>query len=243
MFSRDDRHDEAAGALLQAMELAPRYGHPLNGSGDAVSDGHAGDALPYFDRPCRLHPTTTKAAQPRRSIAESGDNGGAARGAAAPSGALAARASFAPERNAARAFLEHLPRQFRRNLFGVYSANLNRSQQEVTPCLSSLLLVGFLSFSYPPSISHRPTPIALGRVSDQQRCGASGVTITATNAATGFIGPSSPRPMAAPVRVVPIGTYDGLPIWPASVRLTTRTVEDFNVSTDRILNVTLKQER
>ena len=116
VLSAMNRRGDAADAYQKAIALAPRYADPLNGIGAMlVSDGHARDALPYFDRAMQIAPDYYEA-QLNRAVAlqMSGDDAGAAAELQRLLARLPAGAQFASERNAARAFLNRLPPQFRR---------------------------------------------------------------------------------------------------------------------------------
>ena len=116
VLSAMNRHDDAADAYRNAIDLAPRYADPLNGLGAMlVSDGHARDALPFFDRAMEIAPDYYEA-QLNRAVAlqMSGDNAGAAAELQRLLARLPANPRYAPERNAARTFLNRLPPQFRR---------------------------------------------------------------------------------------------------------------------------------
>ena len=111
-----NRHDDAADAYQKAIALAPGYADPLNGLGAMlVSDGHAAEALPYFDRAMQIAPDYYEA-QLNRAVAlqMSGDNAGAAAELQRLLARLPAGPQYASERSAARTFLQRLPTQFRR---------------------------------------------------------------------------------------------------------------------------------
>lgn len=106
----------------------------------------------------------------------------------------------------------------------------------------SLLLVGFLLLLLPNLLFAQTNAGSLsGSVSDGSGAALPGVTITATNAATGFnrtvVSESDGSYRFASL---PIGTYDVTADLAGFGSLTTRNVE-VNVATDRNLNITLKQ--
>lgn len=106
----------------------------------------------------------------------------------------------------------------------------------------SLLLVGFLVLLLPNLVFAQTNAGSLsGRVADDTGAGLPGVTITATNASTGFN-----RTVVTEVdgtyrfASLPIGTYEVNAELAGFGSVATRNVE-VNVSTDRTLNVKLKQ--
>jgi hypothetical protein len=106
----------------------------------------------------------------------------------------------------------------------------------------SLLLVGFLVLLLPNLVFAQTNAGSLsGRVSDDTGTALPGVTVTATNASTGFN-----RTVVTEVdgtyrfASLPVGTYEVNAELSGFGSVLTRNVE-VNVSTDRTLNVTLKQ--
>jgi hypothetical protein len=106
----------------------------------------------------------------------------------------------------------------------------------------SLLLVGFLVLLLPNLLFAQTNAGSLsGRVSDGSGAALPGVTLTATNASTGFNRTViSETDGSYRFASLPIGTYDVTADLAGFGSLTTKNVE-VNVSTDRTLNVTLKQ--
>lgn len=106
----------------------------------------------------------------------------------------------------------------------------------------SLLLVGFLVLLLPNLLFAQTNAGSLsGRVEDGSGAALPGVTITATNAATGFNRTVITETDGSyRFASLPVGTYDVTADLAGFGSLTTRNVE-VNVSTDRTLNVTLKQ--
>jgi hypothetical protein len=106
----------------------------------------------------------------------------------------------------------------------------------------SLLLVGFLVLLLPNLLFAQTNAGSLsGRVSDGSGATLPGVTLTATNAATGFNRTVITETDGSyRFASLPIGTYDVTADLSGFGSVTTRNVE-VNVSTDRTLNVTLKQ--
>jgi carboxypeptidase family protein/TonB-dependent receptor-like protein len=106
----------------------------------------------------------------------------------------------------------------------------------------SLLLVGFLVLLLPNLLFAQTNAGSLsGRVSDDSGAALPGVTMTATNAATGFNRTVITETDGSyRFASLPIGTYDVTADLNGFGSVTTRNVE-VNVSTDRTLNVTLKQ--
>ncbi|MEA2328124.1 MAG: hypothetical protein QOE68_3083 [Thermoanaerobaculia bacterium] len=106
----------------------------------------------------------------------------------------------------------------------------------------SLLLVGFLILLLPNLLFAQTNAGSLsGRVSDDSGAALPGVTITASNAATGFNRTVITETDGSyRFASLPIGIYDVTADLAGFGTLTTRNVE-INVSTDRTLNVTLKQ--
>ncbi len=106
----------------------------------------------------------------------------------------------------------------------------------------SLLLVGFLILLLPNLLFAQTNAGSLsGRVSDNTGAALPGVTVTATNSSTGFN-----RTVITETdgtyrfQSLPVGTYEVLADLSGFGSVATRNVE-VNVSTDRTLNVTLKQ--
>jgi hypothetical protein len=106
----------------------------------------------------------------------------------------------------------------------------------------SLLLVGFLILLLPNLLFAQTNAGSLsGRVSDNTGAALPGVTVTATNSSTGFN-----RTVITETdgtyrfQSLPVGTYEVLADLAGFGSVATRNVE-VNVSTDRTLNVTLKQ--
>jgi hypothetical protein len=106
----------------------------------------------------------------------------------------------------------------------------------------SLILVGFLFLLLPQLLFAQTNAGSLsGVVSDASGGALPGVTVTATNSATGFnrsvvTGPDGSYRFQS----LPVGTYEVNADLAGFGSVTTRNVE-INVSTDRSLNVTLKQ--
>src|SRR3954447_12255773 len=129
------------------------------------------------------------------------------------------------------------------NLFAVYSRNFNSVQTGGSPVRSrSLLLVAFLALLLPNLLFAQTNAGSLsGRVSDGSGAALPGVTVTASNAATGFnrtVVTETDGTYRFPS--LPIGVYEVTADLAGFGTLTTRNVE-VNVSTDRTLNITLKQ--
>ena len=106
----------------------------------------------------------------------------------------------------------------------------------------SLPLVGFLLLLLPNLLFAQTNAGSLsGRVSDGSGAALPGVTVTATNEATGFNRTViSETDGSYRFASLPIGTYDVTADLAGFGSLTTKNVE-VNVSTDRNLNITLKQ--
>ena len=106
----------------------------------------------------------------------------------------------------------------------------------------SLPLVGFLLLLLPNLLFAQTNAGSLsGRVSDGSGAALPGVTVTATNEATGFNRTViSETDGSYRFASLPIGTYDVTADLAGFGSLTTKNVE-VNVSTDRTLNITLKQ--
>jgi len=106
----------------------------------------------------------------------------------------------------------------------------------------SLPLVGFLLLLLPTLLFAQTNAGSLsGRVSDGSGAALPGVTVTATNEATGFNRTViSETDGSYRFASLPIGTYDVTADLAGFGSLTTKNVE-VNVSTDRTLNITLKQ--
>jgi len=105
-----------------------------------------------------------------------------------------------------------------------------------------LLLVGFLVLLLPTLLFAQTNAGSLsGHVTDGSGAALPGVTVTATNSATGFNrSVVSETDGSYRFASLPAGTYDVTADLAGFGSLTTRNVE-VNVSTDRTLNVTLKQ--
>ena len=106
----------------------------------------------------------------------------------------------------------------------------------------SLLLVGFLLLLLPNLLFAQTNAGSLsGHIADGSGAALPGVTVTATNAATGFNRTVITETDGSyRFASLPIGTYDVTADLAGFGSLTTRNVE-INVSTDRTLNITLKQ--
>jgi len=106
----------------------------------------------------------------------------------------------------------------------------------------SLLLVAFLVLLLPNLLFAQTNAGSLsGRVSDTTGAGLPGVTVTATNSSTGFNRTVITETDGSyRFQSLPVGTYEVLADLAGFGSVDTRNVE-VNVSTDRTLNVTLKQ--
>ncbi|HXH94810.1 MAG TPA: TonB-dependent receptor, partial [Thermoanaerobaculia bacterium] len=107
----------------------------------------------------------------------------------------------------------------------------------------SLLLVAFLILILVPTLIFAQTNAGSlsGRVTDASGAGLPGVTVTATNSATGFNrSVVTESDGSYRFQSLPVGTYEVTADLAGFGAVTTRNVE-INVSTDRALNVTLKQ--
>ena len=107
----------------------------------------------------------------------------------------------------------------------------------------SLLLVAFLILILVPTLIFAQTNAGSlsGRVTDASGAGLPGVTVTATNSATGFNrSVVTEADGSYRFQSLPVGTYEVTADLAGFGAVTTRNVE-INVSTDRGLNVTLKQ--